>query len=478
MEALSTAVVLGSFAHRSLRPLDDPDLGWHLAAGERVLAGLGVPWVDGFSQVAEGRTWIAYSWLPETLFAACRRAAGDLGLVVLGTVLVCATVAVLLRTCRATGARAPAALAVTVAAALVTSFGWSVRPHLASFLCMAITSHLLVLDRRRGVDRLWWLVPTMVLWANCHILFPFGLVLLGVHALTAGRAWWARPGRRVALLAAVAVAPLATPYGWHLLPHVAVMMHQPVAFGMVAEFATPSLHELAGLLLTAFFFAAALVLVRSPLRADAAELASVFGFGFLAYAMGRNMPFFAIAAAPALARHVEALLPRRARVAPRLGAGHMVLHAAILATGAAMLALRLGALAGPGAAVSAKDVPVGAVHFLCTRPPLGRLFNHFNWGGYLIGTLYPRYRVSMDGRTQVYGEETLAAYVATATLAPGWRGFFDRVDPDVVLWPRHGALARVLELLPEWEQAYADDTAVVFVRSRVATARPGVQSPE
>jgi hypothetical protein len=78
--------------------------------------------------------------------------------------------------------------------------------------------------------------------------------------------------------------------------------------------------------------------------------------------------------------------------------------------------------------------------------------------------VHDRYLVSMDGRTQVYGEDTLAEYRRFARLEPGWRGWVDRVAPDLILWDRRTAFARVLELLPEWRRVYEDDVAVVYVR--------------
>src|SRR5581483_9475238 len=423
----------------------------------RVLDGLGVPWTDPFSYVAAGRPWIAYSWLPETIFAFVERAWGLPALVVLAAALAAATTVVVWRTCVATGARPAVALGAALAAMLLSAPAWNVRPHLVSFLCLALTNHVLVLARR-GRDRTWWLVPVMLLWANSHILFPLGLVLVAIHAgaeAWAPRVGGARLSRRPAAVGTALVATtLATPYGWHLWRHVVVMMCQPVAFSMVTEFQTPSLHAASGLLLTAAFFATVLTLIATPARKDPADVASVFAFGFLAYAMERNVPFFAIVMAPVLARHADALLPARRAPAPR-GAAPAAGPALLVAAGLAALAARTAALLGPDAAVDGSRLPVAAVRFLATREP-GRLLNHFDWGGYLIDRLWPRWQVAMDGRTQVYGEETLRAYRAMVFLEPGWRAFLDRTRPDVVLWPKRTAFAHVVELLPEWQRVWED----------------------
>jgi hypothetical protein len=244
------------------------------------------------------------------------------------------------------------------------------------------------------------------------------------------------------------------------------MMRQPVAYSLITEFQTPTLHELHGVVLAALCFATAAAVMWSPLRRDPIELGGFFLFGWLAFTMARNMPFFAIVAAPILARHVDALLgPPRPTAAP--GPVAATVHLGLLVAAALALAVHARTLFPPDAALD-PTFPRDAVRWLRAHGPSGRLFNGFDWGGYLIYTLRDRYPVSMDGRTQVYGEETLTDFKRFVTLAPGWRDFFDRADPDVVLWSRSAAFARVLELLPEWRRVYEDDVAVIYVRDRLA----------
>jgi hypothetical protein len=467
METMLTAALLGSIAFVALRPIDDPDLWWHLAAGRRILDGGGVPWTDAYSYIAQGREWIAYSWLAEVLFASVEQRLGLGALVPLAALLFAATFAVVFRTCRATGARHLPALLATTAAALAALPCRTVRPHLLSFLCMALCCHWLLVDQQRPSRRLWLLVPTVVLWANTHILFPFAFLVLAFQAAAGGRAWW-RGGERLVLVAATGAATLLTPYGWHLVAHLPVMAGQPVALGLVSEFQTPSLHQATGLLLTGFCFTTLLVLILSPARADVAELGKVFVFALLAYSMARNIPFLAVAAAPVLARHLNALLPTGSP-APEPGRrstlhAALAVHAGLLAAVGIGIASRTASLWPAEEAIDRRSFPVEAVRFLHSEPVRGRLLNDFNWGGYLIGNLYPRYQVAMDGRTQVYGEETLRQYRALIRLEPGWRDFLIRCDPDLVLWPKDEPLVRVLELLPGWRRLYEDELAIILVR--------------
>ena len=75
----------------------------------------------------------------------------------------------------------------------------------------------------------------------------------------------------------------------------------------------------------------------------------------------------------------------------------------------------------------AKKYPVAAVEHVEKNRYAGPLFNDFDWGGYLIWTL-PEYPVSLDGRTNVYGDARLFIAFSTWTTPDGWKD-----DQDVAL---------------------------------------------
>jgi hypothetical protein len=487
IETLLTVSLFAALASLRLgTPIADPDLGWHLAAGRHILETGTLPRVDGFSYVAQGRPWLLYSWLAEVLFAAIDRALGPGGLIVTATTLVLSTFAVVLGSCRAAGARPAVAVAATFFAALVAMPTWSVRPQLFSFLFVAVLARALAALERAATSRaaappplrrLWLLVPIMALWANTHVFFVHGLSVLGIHVLTGWRRWlWDVEGRRprwrsLACLAAIGGALLVNPYGYRLLLHLGDLAGERTTFAMVRELQTPSLHDLHGKVLTAFFFSIVVALAFSRVPTRPTELPTVLLFAGLAYAMARNMPFLALLGAPVLARHADSLVRSGARAYPPLSPARRRLHGALLATIAAVavIALARSAVHPPQRAMSRTRFPAEAVAYLTAQPPLGRLFNHFNWGGYLIAHLYPRYLVSMDGRTGVYGDEILRRYRATQLLAADWRRFLAECDPQVILWPVGEPFVRAIELLPEWRRLYEDDVAVIFVRASPAS---------
>jgi hypothetical protein len=128
---------------------------------------------------------------------------------------------------------------------------------------------------------------------------------------------------------------------------------------------------------------------------------------------------------------------------------------------------------GPGtsksaAAVNAEQYPAGAVGYLRDHRPPGPLYNHFNWGGYLIWAL-PEYPVGLDGRTNLYGEERLARAFRTWTGGDGWDTDQDLSAAGAIIAPiklgkQEVALTGLLRSATgRWRVAYEDETAVVFV---------------
>ena len=71
----------------------DPDVWWHLKAGEWIIEHGSLPVEDAFSSHGQGNAWTAYSWLPEVTLAALHRAFGLRGIVLFTAALAAAIIA-------------------------------------------------------------------------------------------------------------------------------------------------------------------------------------------------------------------------------------------------------------------------------------------------------------------------------------------------------------------------------------------------
>ena len=69
-----------------------------------------------------------------------------------------------------------------------------------------------------------------------------------------------------------------------------------------------------------------------------------------------------------------------------------------------------------------KGLPLEAAEYLRDHDPPGFMFNSYNWGGYLIWSLYPDRLVFIDGRTDLYAltGTVLEDYSQVHWIRPGW----------------------------------------------------------
>ena len=109
-------------------------------------------------------------------------------------------------------------------------------------------------------------------------------------------------------------------------------------------------------------------------------------------------------------------------------------------------------------------MPVAAIDHLESMRISSPVLTPDSWGGYLIYRLYPRSKIVLDDRHDLYGEQVLAAYLKTFRAQPGWDDFLRDHNIICVLMPRNAAISAMLSQAPGWKSMYSDDLTIMFVR--------------
>jgi hypothetical protein len=480
------ATFLGIFAAASGAFLD-PDTWWHLRAGEWMIDHGRILTHDPFSWTRLGRPWLDHSWLAQIAMYALERATGfgGLSLAVAGIVTL-AFVFVYLQTEGSVYLRTFTVLL----AALASGVHWLIRPEVVSLLLTAGFAYILHRFRWTGINRLWLLPPMMVAWVNLHAGFIAGFLLLGgtLAGQIGSRLFGLRDqgtvrGSGVAWLAATGVAcgaaALLNPYGARLLVYPFQTASIPALGEFIQEWASPNFHLAAtqpfACLLLATFAAVGL----SERRIDLTDLVLFAGFAYLALFAARNIALFALIAPPILTRHAAPALAKAAEwrpslapildarsssslPTPRLGRLNWSLLAIIVVfvVVRGIIALRVTA----NELALRNGLPVRAVAAVRETLPQGRIFNPYDWGGYLIWKLYPRDRVYIDGRTDLYGDAFVREYFRLISGQDAWRLRFAEMSIRTVIINSGAPLATSLRNEPGWTQLYRDSIASVFVR--------------
>jgi hypothetical protein len=271
------------------------------------------------------------------------------------------------------------------------------------------------------------------------------------------------------------LASLANPDGWGLWQTSLGFLRNRYLVGHTAEYLPPDFHEPSA---WPFLLMIVLSLLLLGLKgggfavAPALMLAAWTAMGLYS---ARNVPLYALVAAPILASAAGALWREEPRLAgllrfdERLAAvearlrGHAWAAAAVLL---AALGLAGGArldFTGQGNRFDPAVFPVAAVDWLERQPAPGAGFNYFPWGGYLLYRAWPEQRVFIDGQTDFYGETLTRQYEQVITLERDWQAVLRQYAVGWILVPPDTGLAQALAGESGWREAYRDGTAVVYV---------------
>jgi hypothetical protein len=461
----------------------DWDSWWHLRVGQWVVENGTVPATDPFSSFGQNRQWVAYSWLFEVLLYGLYCAFGLAGLIVYRALMALAIVAAVHRLIARRERRFLVATGLTALAALAVAMLFKDRPWLFTILFTTLTLDVILARQRGATDRSAYLLPAVfAFWANLHIQFVYGLLLLGL-ACTAPILDWMRaadrdedathfgsPGwwRLTALTVLCAVATLCNPYHVRLYAVVLEYATQPGPFRFVNELKAPEFREASEWAVLALAGYAAFGLGRR-LRLRSFEVLLLAATAFLAFRARRDLWLLTVASLAILTGSVRDQVPLAQRFAwTPWRVGWVTACVCLIASVTAVVRdLSPRNLQRRVAAV----FPVEAANVVAERGYAGPLYNDFNWGGYLIWAL-PRLPVALDGRTNLHGDDRMQRFGATWAGAASWHDDPDLSAAGVVIADATSPLASLLLLDQRFTQVHEDGIARVFVARRNLPAVP------
>ncbi len=485
-------VLLLGLCGMTARNAVDPDLWWHLRTGQIIVETGHVPHTDPFSFTRSYHPWVAHEWLSEVVFYELWKHGGPAALIVFSAIITTAGFMLLYLRCLSSTGTTYWAAAATVLGALAAAPSWGVRPQMFTFAMASLLLWLLEAGERRP-RLLLWIPPLFLLWLNLHGGFALGPALLlayglGVILETAiGNTPWhdARPivlRMLLLLLTCLVLVPL-NPSGAQLYRYPFDTLSSPAMRSLIVEWFSPNFHEslyspllLVWLLLLAIF---------ASLRAHpkGRVILPLLLTALAALDAVRHIPIFVLLAIPVIAAALpatsaSAAIPQRHPGSRRPDSPHPdprrpnsrlrpLFNGAVVVLMAGFALVRWVSLARNQDAREAQQYPEKAVAFLRSADYPQKVFVYYDWGGYAIWKLYPQYRLFVDGRADLYGDDLLHQFQTAASLQAGWRDVLANWSVETVLVPPASALAQALLLDPEWHVAFSDSQAIVLVRNLV-----------
>ncbi len=459
---IALLITLGTFLGTT-----DLDLWWHLRTGQLIVSGHQIVSSDPFSWTTSGRTWFLHEWLSEAIIYWVQSNLGFGVAVAISAMSVVATLAIAYRLAlRVCSRESMVAGVLLLSAAMLLQFA-TVRPQVFTWLFFAIFVRQLYLNYQGERVSLWPLPLLMVVWSNMHLAYLFGLMTVWIWVVSIflrdPRAGFG-PVRAPLILAVLcSLAPAISPIGPRaLLVPVDYLGQHSVAFSNIVEWRSPDFHSIWFVPLLASL--ATLLTTGLPTgRKHLFGLLLSLAVLVLTLISRRNIPLFAVVFLPIASQAIAERWPSQRR---HLRVGMPILNWALVAMTAAILIAMLPLLRNAQVHSEpnvSEDLPSAGVAYIREHQLGSRMLNSYEWGGYLIAELYPQTRVSIDGRSELYGNELLSQYLTLVDLEPGWRTQLLRMNPDFILLPKETALAEELRYEPGWKLAFEGPVEVIFV---------------
>lgn len=471
------ALALGGvmFAIAVTKGVQDPDLFWHLTAGQLIAETGRVPTTDPFSFTWFGQPWTPHEWLSELLIYWLYAAVGRVGALLAFGLFPVAIFGTLAAALARQGARALSMGLPFVLGAFVLIGYVTLRPQAISWLLLAVLLWFLLEARPERPRRMLLLVPLFVLWANLHGLYVIGLGVVGLYALftLAGRTPMS-PARGwvLATLAGAIGASMLTPAGpIGILYPLRYVDAGDWGLANISEWQSPNFHEPAqmGFLL---------LIVALGLNGGRGTPGWLVALSWVGVALGllalRNAPIAVVFSMPALVLGLEARLrerdARRIRkpMSPSRALGRRLMElaaAAVIVGGSAAVLIPRDLNASIDQNL-ARRFPVAGIDRLLELAPDANLFAEYGWGGYAISRIYPHGgRVFVDGRNDMYSQQVLEDYSAIRAADPDWQALATRYGVEAILLPPTTTLTRGPAAAAGWCEAYRDEVQVLYLRS-------------
>lgn len=460
--AFLAVVFLGLFA-MTARNITDPDIWWHLKTGEYIAVHKSVPHTDPFSYTRAGQPWIAHEWLSELLLFELERSIRFGGLILVFSAILCATFFFLYLRC---GPAPYIAGVLTLFGAWATAPVWGVRPQILSLLFTSLW--LFLLERsERNPKLLWWTLPLTLLWVNLHAGFALGLALSALFLLgewienkLAHRSQQNLRHAAFILLLDLLIVPL-NPNGLRMFSYPFETLRSPAIQNYIAEWASPNFHRPEYWLFLLIILCTFATLTWSRLQLGPRDLLLLLVSLYASLCSIRMIPLFILIAVPLIARRVENW-PRTSPQSHRNPASRTLLNAVIVFSMVIFASVRITQVIHRRPQAEAQQFPAGAVAYLQSHPSSGPIFNHYDWGGYLIWNLYPSTPVFIDGRADLYEELLLHDFAELYQFRGPWQQILQRWHIQTVIVPPDSALATGLRNSPNWTISYQDSQAEIL----------------
>jgi len=495
----------------ALRQIVSLDIFFHIKAGEWIWNNLSIPHNQLYSFTLGSKEWLDHEWLFQVIVYPVFKFLSYNGLIFLRYSVLCIILYIIYLQLNYIKRYIGWAIAITLLSFIIACSRFTVRPHMFSLLFVSL--FIYSLKNYKGSKSVFLLIIIQVLWSNMHGYFILGPVVVGLFLLSkiiSSKAKlpfsWNANGIKVRelkmlflLFVLLVFSTAINPYFFKsLLYPFSVINHtlsgsNKYAFGLISELESINMFNLFNTgrgvelhMLLVLFFLTCLINLK---KLEIFDVLIVVGFFSLSLIAVRHVDFFAISTAILCLANLKTAeetppLFTKGRLASIFNKwipflGNIVVFFMVLFLirnySAAINSRFIYDLAGNSKSIFLNrneaniDYADAAAMFIKEHGIEGNIFNHQNNGHYLIFSLFPQNMVSIDGRTEVYGDKMLRLLSAPLSNPAYIDEMSKQYDFECILWPSYGVdeLSKVFKYLldsKDWKLVFFDFKASVFLK--------------
>ncbi|MCR4329415.1 MAG: hypothetical protein NUV65_02615 [Candidatus Roizmanbacteria bacterium] len=385
------------------------DLGRHLALGKLIVQTHTIPKTNLFSYTNPSFPFTNHHWLSEVIFYGVHAALGDSGLILLKIFVVGFTLGLLGYMAKKKSSWA----AVTFVLGALAFILWSrtsLRPEIFGYALFALVLWI-VFFKRSSTRALFLLIPINSIWVNVHITFVFGMALEGILIMfLLYKHLFVEKQNKIHFIvllfsfASFIVNPSLLSgmlYPFKIFSNYGYTIAENQGIRFMMNYTNWIYYRYVFIFLIIGFITSIYFLFQKKLL----EGAILFLFSAATCWQIRHAPFFALSALFLMPQALNSVIKRIRIFFPVTSMLFTVTSIVIGVFSIYLLSSNTYSnmyLQSTEQGFGQKDNYKSSISFVEKSNLPNNIFNNFDIGGYLIYTLYPRYKVFVDNRPEAY----------------------------------------------------------------------------
>ncbi len=469
-----------------LQKIFEPDTFWHIKTGEIILKTKAIPHKDVFSFVTEGKDWTPPEWLSDVIFYLVYKAGGFVLLNIFFIITYGLCFILLFYILIQRGVTTLISSTIVTVGAIASWERSQARPHIFTYLFMALMILLIDEYRLKGKRYIWFLPLISILWINLHpesavaVFIFLSIIIMEMIKIYLNKYMPEKYsflriedeqsiGKIITLLIIfflTLIANFINPQGYRVFDF--LFRHPDVITKLeINEFMPLKFADFPKTFLSIVIFMSIALL---GIRKNFHEIHLAIGFGFLTFKFRRFLTEFFIFAIPAAGIAIQFYLDVAQNLIKRyapsfsfriINGGFTVLYLVLLSYSIHKL-YYYDFHSFKGIGLHQKYFPKSAFEFIERNKIRPNVYNSANFGGAMIFYFFPEQKVFEDTRLISY--EIMLKY-KTSIKKPDFPKIVEFYDVNYTIIDTDlSILSDYPDMRKNWALVYFDDFSEIFVK--------------